>query len=73
MGCCCRRRSWTSVGRVTTGGEQGLLGLAFDPDYADERRFFVDYTDGSGNTVVVQFQVVRDDPDRADPASERCS
>jgi glucose/arabinose dehydrogenase len=58
------------TGRVTTGGEQGLLGLAFDPGYAGNGRFVVHYTDVSGNTVVSLFHVAADDPDRADPASE---
>ncbi|MFN8110851.1 MAG: PQQ-dependent sugar dehydrogenase [Thermoleophilia bacterium] len=41
--------------RITTGGERGLLGLAFHPDYAQNGRLFVDYTDSQGNTRVVQF------------------
>jgi glucose/arabinose dehydrogenase len=56
--------------RVSTGDEQGLLGLAFDPAYATTGRFVVHYTDGSGNTVVSMFQVSAGDPDLADPASE---
>jgi glucose/arabinose dehydrogenase len=58
------------TGRVSTGGEQGLLGLAFDPGYADNGRFVVHYTDLSGNTVVSLFRVTDGDPDRADPATE---
>ena len=58
------------TGRVSTGGEQGLLGLAFDPAYADNGRFVVHYTDVGGNTVVSLFRVSGDDADRADPASE---
>jgi glucose/arabinose dehydrogenase len=38
------------------GGEQGLLGLAFAPDYATSRRFVVDYTDTDGNTRVVGYR-----------------
>ena len=56
--------------KVSNGGEQGLLGLAFYPDYATTRRFIVHYTDVAGNTVVSRFQT-SDDPDRADPASEQ--
>ena len=55
--------------KVSAGGEQGLLGLAFDPDYATNGRFVVHYTDLAGNTVLSRFQVSAD-PDRADPASE---
>jgi len=58
------------AGRVSTGGEQGLLGLAFHPDYAATGRFIVHYTDPGGNTVVSSFRVTGTDPDQADPASE---
>jgi glucose/arabinose dehydrogenase len=42
--------------RVKSGGEQGLLSLAFDPRYARNHRFYVDYTDVNGNTRVVRFR-----------------
>ena len=58
------------AGRVSTGAEQGLLGLAFDPAYADNGRFVVHYTDVGGTTTVSAFRVAADDTDRADPASE---
>ncbi len=50
--------------------EQGLLGLAFHPNYAENGVFFVDYTDANGDTVISRFQVT-DDPNVADPASEQ--
>jgi glucose/arabinose dehydrogenase len=53
---------------VSNGGEQGLLGLAFDPRYATNRRFFVDYTDTNGNTVVASY-TASGDPDVADAGS----
>lgn len=57
--------------RVGSAGlEQGLLGLAFHPDFAHNGCFFVNYTDQSGNTVISRFQVPADDPNRADPRSE---
>ena len=56
--------------RVSTDGEQGLLGLAFDPAYATSGRFVVHYTDVNGNTVVSMFRVSAGDPDLADSASE---
>lgn len=54
--------------QVSRGQEQGLLGLAFDPDYAANGRFVVNFTDGNGTTRIVAFRV-SSDPDRADPAS----
>lgn len=50
--------------------EQGLLGLAFHPDYATNGYFYVYYTDLDGNTVVSRFSVSAGDPNIADPASE---
>jgi glucose/arabinose dehydrogenase len=41
---------------VQSGGEQGLLSVAFHPDYADNGLFYVDYTDLDGNTRVVEFE-----------------
>jgi glucose/arabinose dehydrogenase len=41
---------------VQAGGEQGLLSVAFHPDYADSGLFYVDYTDLDGNTRVVEFE-----------------
>jgi glucose/arabinose dehydrogenase len=43
--------------RVVSGGEQGLLGLAFHPGYPRDRRFYVNYTDRNGDTNVVQYRV----------------
>jgi len=51
------------------GNEQGLLGFAFHPQYGDIGRFFVNYTDRRGDTVIARFQVTSD-PNLADPASE---
>jgi glucose/arabinose dehydrogenase len=42
--------------RVTSGGEQGLLSVAFHPKFATNRLFYVDYTDTNGDTRVVQFR-----------------
>jgi len=57
-------------GSILGGFERGLLGLAFHPDYAANGRFFVNYTDGRGDTRIAEFRV-SSDPDRADPDSER--
>jgi len=56
------------VGKISSGGERGLLGLAFHPRYAQNGLFFVDYTDPNGDTRVVRYRASAD-PDRADPAS----
>ncbi len=40
---------------VRSGGEQGLLSVAFDPGYATNHRFYVDYTDLNGDTHVVRY------------------
>ena len=56
--------------RITSGGERGLLGLTFHPDYPADPRFFVDYTDRDGNTVVAQYTVSATDPNVADASSE---
>ena len=56
-------------GQVALQFEQGLLSLAFHPDYDDNGLFFVDYTNAAGNTVVARFRVSDDDPNRADPDS----
>jgi glucose/arabinose dehydrogenase len=53
----------------SSSSEQGLLGLAFAPDYAASGRFYLNYTDRNGNTVIARFRVT-DDPNRGDPASE---
>ena len=41
---------------VAFGGEQGLLGLAFDPRYSRNRRFYVAYTSDSGRNTVVRYR-----------------
>jgi glucose/arabinose dehydrogenase len=55
---------------VLAGGEQGLLGMAFHPNYAQNGRFFVDYTTKpSGDTVIMAFKASATNPDLANPAS----
>jgi len=56
------------VDRVgSEGNEQGLLGLAFHPDFRDNGNFYVNYTDKNGNTVIARFHA---QGDLTDPASE---
>jgi glucose/arabinose dehydrogenase len=54
---------------ISGGGERGLLGLAFPRDYAVSGRFFVDYTDTSGNTRVARFKRSAINPLVADPST----
>lgn len=56
---------------VRSGGEQGLFSVAFHPDYKENGRFFVHYTDVNGDTVIAEYRVSSLDPDRADAASAR--
>jgi glucose/arabinose dehydrogenase len=52
----------------SAGSEQGLLGLAFHPDFKHNPYLYVNYTDVQGNTVIARFKA---DGDLADPASEK--
>ena len=56
---------------VLSGGEQGLLSMAFAPDYATSGRFYVDYTDRDGDTHIAEFRRSPGSPDRALRSSER--
>lgn len=57
-------------GLVTTAGsEQGLLGLAFHPDYAENGRFFINYTAEPNGTTVLSRYAVSADPNVADAGS----
>jgi glucose/arabinose dehydrogenase len=58
-------------GLVSGDSEQGLLSMAFDPGYASNRRFYVDYTNVAGDTRVVRYRASSANPDVADPASAR--
>jgi glucose/arabinose dehydrogenase len=55
---------------LESGGEKGLLGLAFHPLYAQNGRFFVNYTrrvSGQLQTVIAEYHVSANDPNKADP------
>jgi glucose/arabinose dehydrogenase len=59
------------VGTVSTGGEQGLLGLAFDPAFRTNHRFYVDFTDVNGNTVIRAYRASATSPNRVLAGSGR--
>jgi glucose/arabinose dehydrogenase len=54
--------------QVLSGGEQGLLSVAFHPNYAENHLFYVDYTDRNGDTRIVEY---RSDGEKAIPSSAR--
>ncbi|MCF6264202.1 MAG: PQQ-dependent sugar dehydrogenase [Xanthomonadales bacterium] len=57
--------------KVSSGGERGLLGLDFDPDFSNNGYFYVNYTKSSpnfGDTIIERYKV-SSDPNVADPAS----
>jgi glucose/arabinose dehydrogenase len=58
-------------GAVSKGGEQGLLGLAFHPSYKTNHRFYVNYTDRNGTTVVREYRASTTNPDRVASGSGR--
>jgi glucose/arabinose dehydrogenase len=55
----------------SSGSEQGLLSVAFPPDFEDSGAFYLNYTDRSGNTVVARYRLSSQDPPRGDPNSEK--
>ncbi|MEA2337340.1 MAG: hypothetical protein QOE82_1347 [Thermoanaerobaculia bacterium] len=54
---------------VLSGGERGLLSVAFHPQYRDNGFFYVYYTNRNGDNSIARYKVSSTDPDRADPAS----
>jgi glucose/arabinose dehydrogenase len=67
-------------GRLVSGGERGLLGLTFHPQFADNRKFYVNYTcnatsntecPSTGATLVSEFTTFANNPNQGNPASER--
>ena len=57
--------------KILYGGEQGLLGLAFHPNFKSNGFFYLDYTiDNPRRTVISRFRVSAQDPYKADPQSE---
>ncbi|HYM89920.1 MAG TPA: PQQ-dependent sugar dehydrogenase, partial [Nitrospiraceae bacterium] len=54
---------------LSTGGERGLLGMAFDPQYAANRQFYIFYTNTAGNIVIARYLRNISDPNLADSSS----
>ena len=57
--------------RASSGGERGLLSMAFHPQYADNGFFFVYFTELSGDLAIERFRVSPGNPNLADPAPLR--
>ncbi len=55
---------------LSPGGEQGLLGLAFHPDFANNRQFYINYTNTEGDTVVAKHTASEANPDEADKTGD---
>jgi glucose/arabinose dehydrogenase len=55
---------------ISTGGERGLLGLAFHPDYSWNRKFYVNYTDRSGATVIAEYRRSATNASRAESTAK---
>jgi|GEM_PF-1304040 len=56
--------------KVSSGGERGLLGLVFHPDYDTNGYFFVHYYSNAGNSIIARYEVSATDPNVADVSSE---
>jgi glucose/arabinose dehydrogenase len=57
--------------KVSRDNEQGLLGLAFHPKFADNQRLFIYYTAKDDDVHIVEYQVSSTNPDKVDPATAR--
>ena len=62
--------TFLTVTGITSGGERGLLGLAFDPNYNANGRFYVHYTDASGAITIARFLRASTNPNVANPNSQ---
>ena len=65
------KQAFFTIDHLSTGAEQGLLGLAFHPQFATNGKLYVDYTTPDKHTHVVEYRVAASDPDRVDPATAR--
>lgn len=57
--------------KIVAGGEQGLLGLAFAPNYQKSRQFYINYTNESGDTRIVAYKRSKNSKTKANPRSAR--
>src|SRR6202042_54474 len=68
-----RGRPFLDISKLvdSSGEEQGLLSMAFAPDYQSSGRFYVDYTGSKGDLHIVQYRSVTGDPNLAEAGSAR--
>ncbi len=59
------------IGGLSTGNEEGLLGLAFHPKFAENGRLYVNYTADDMDTHIVEYRVSKTDPDAVDMSTAR--
>ncbi len=62
--------NFLTVTGILSGGEQGLLSMAFHPDYETNRYFFVHYTNTAGDIEIARYQTPAGTPNTADPATK---
>lgn len=62
--------TFLTLSGISSGGEQGLLGLAFDPNYNSNGRFYIHYTDANGAITIARFLVSSTNANIADPTSQ---
>ncbi len=64
-------KPFLDLGRVSMGNEQGLLGLAFHPKYASNGKLYINYTDTTGKTRVVEYRVSKTNANLVDKSTAR--
>lgn len=65
-----RLSTFLTLTDISSGGERGLLGLAFDPNYSANGRFYVHYTDANGAIIISRFLVSASNANIADSTSQ---
>ncbi|MEK6701629.1 MAG: PQQ-dependent sugar dehydrogenase [Planctomycetota bacterium] len=63
--------TFLAITSVASGDEQGLLGLAFHPDFATNHKFYVNFTDVAGTTTIREYTTSNINPDLAEPSTAR--
>ncbi|MDX2088995.1 MAG: PQQ-dependent sugar dehydrogenase [Kofleriaceae bacterium] len=64
-------RPFLEITGLSKGNEQGLLGMAFHPQFATNGKLYVNYTGADDDTRIVEYRVSAKNPDEVDPASRR--